>query len=434
MTKPRSKAEIKFPFIFEKNGRTGRIKKWSGKFGTYFMFAGQKRRSSMATFEAAYEYLDREFSKLDADPGNSETLHSLRHKDRKTYAEFERRLMEEGNGATLGEAVQYYLDNHLSVKFAALSVSKCIEAFLKAEKSNNNSVLHNDTLTRHLGHFEREFGARRIHELATLEISGWLANAKSPDGKPWSPKTRRNVRGSLVSMSLYAKKVLKAFPAGVTETEFQLVKTPKLDVAEEVEIYTPDQFKKLLLAAIEHDTDLIPALVLGGFEGLRPDEFHGENVRNDDEAADAAEMQKKTRDPLKWENIHWSDKRVDVIGKVRSKARRHVPLHPVAKAWLEPFKNLTGAIWKFKKSYTHKMRSLCEKAEVPRLDNALRHSYGSYRIRILEGNLPALAQEMGNSPAQIIKSYKADVPDALAKQWFSLMPPADYAISIRKAL
>ena len=49
MVNPRSKTggTVRFPYTFEKHGRTGRIKKWSdGKFGTYFVFAGTKRRNS----------------------------------------------------------------------------------------------------------------------------------------------------------------------------------------------------------------------------------------------------------------------------------------------------------------------------------------------------------------------------------------------------
>ena len=59
--------------------------------------------------------------------------------------------------------------------------------------------------------------------------------------------------------------------------------------------------------------------------------------------------------------------------------------------------------------------------------NGLRHSYASYRIRHLKGNLPELAQKMGNSPREIINSYKRNVTDAEADEWFNIMPPKDYA-------
>lgn len=47
----------------------------------------------------------------------------------------------------------------------------------------------------------------------------------------------------------------------------------------------------LLFTALDADPTLIAALILGGFQGLRPDKFHGENVKD-------------RRSPLKWESLH----------------------------------------------------------------------------------------------------------------------------------
>ena len=125
---------------------------------------------------------------------------------------------------------------------------------------------------------------------------------------------------------------------------------PQRDTKEEVGIYTPDQMRMLLLTTLDTDVTLIPALVFGGFQGLRPDEFHGKNV-------------KERRAPLKWESVHCADKRLDVMGKVRSKARRHLSLHPVTELWLRPFKGANGNIWKLGGSYTYKMRNLLHAAK-----------------------------------------------------------------------
>src|SRR4028119_2120644 len=98
MAKPRTKngGGIIFPYLFEKNGRTGRIKKWgNGTFGTYFRFAGQARRNSFATFETAYQFLEREFTKLDSDRANTLTLNPL-NSDVRNYSELEQLLRAEG--------------------------------------------------------------------------------------------------------------------------------------------------------------------------------------------------------------------------------------------------------------------------------------------------------------------------------------------------
>ncbi len=422
MVNPRSKTGngIHLPYKFEKNGRTGRIKKWGdGKFGTYFVFGATKIRNSFRSFEAAWEYLDREFSRLDTDRANSIALNPINH-DVKTYSELEQILRERGSGATLREAVQFYLNHFEHKKFAPKKVNECIEAFEAEEKGRNHSALHYRTLARHLGHFSRTFGVREIHKVTAKEISDWLKEFRQEDGGLWAVKTRISVRGTLVSLFIYARDMMKALP-NQERTEAQLVKNPQRDTKEEVGIYTPDQMRMLLLTALDTDVALIPALIFGGFQGLRPDEFHGENVS-------------ERRSPLKWESVHWDDKKLDVMGKVRSKARRHPPLLPVSEKWLQPFKGATGRIWKLRGSYTYKMRNLLHAAGVAGVHDGLRHSYASYRCRELGNDLPKLAEEMGNSPSEIIKSYKAHVTDAEAEAWFAIATPNGYNKCIKAVI
>jgi hypothetical protein len=112
--------------------------------------------------------------------------------------------------------------------------------------------------------------------------------------------------------------------------------------------------------------------------------------------------------------------------KIRSKANRNISLQPVTKAWLRPFALCQGEIWKYKEAYTNKLIRLRERAGVKSIYDGLRHSYASYRIRHLKGNLPQLPEEMGNSPREIINSYKRNVTDAEANAWFNVMPPGNY--------
>jgi hypothetical protein len=222
-----------------------------------------------------------------------------------------------------------------------------------------------------------------------------------------------------VSLSLFAQDIVKAIPdAG--KTEFQKVRNPKAEEKAEVGIYSPDELDRLLVAAIETDVDLIPGLVVGNFQGLRPYEFHAEGLK---------------RPALKWEALNWNDNLLHVAGqKIRSKATRDIPLHMAARLWLAPFRKLTGPMWTHKKAYEDKMASLRKKANVASIHDGFRHSYASYRVRQLKGNLAQLAEEMGNSPKEITDSYKRNVTDAEAKAWFGIVPPKGYAEQIRAAL
>jgi hypothetical protein len=140
-----------------------------------------------------------------------------------------------------------------------------------------------------------------------LDISNWLAaQTDERNGRLWSGKTRINNLGSLVSLSLFARDALNAIP-DVGKTEFQKVRRPKLDLRGEVEIYTPEQMEKHLTTALESDIDLIPGLVLGGFQGLRPAEFHAEGAK---------------RPPLRWDALIWDDGILHITGqKIRSSIR-----------------------------------------------------------------------------------------------------------------
>lgn len=420
MAKPRSLRQARFPFTFEKNGRTGRIKFWksSGNFGTYFRFGGMPRRNSFKSFDAAHAFLDREFTRLDTNAADSLSLHPIRH-DVKTYHELEQILRDDGGGATLREAVDFFIAHHKHRRFAPRTVSRCIELFLETEGRRNLSSAQLEILAKHLKRFARTFGSRLVHEISAEEIGKWLDTQTGDDGRLWSAKTRRNVRGSLVTMSLHAQSILRAIPEP-GKTEFQKVKIPRKDQKGLVEIYTPDEFAKLLEQALVHDIDLIPGLVAGGLQGLRPHEFHAE-------AAD--------RPPLKWEAFNWNDKLVHVIGqKVRSKQTRDFVFHRAAQAWLQPFRGLEGEIWRHKKAWDDKTLSLWKRAGIEKIYDGLRRSYASYRIRHLKGDLNTLAEEMGNSPTEIINSYKRNVSDTQADAWFSLLPPPGYAVKIKAAL
>jgi hypothetical protein len=65
MAKSRSSSSVTFPYDFHENGRVGRIFKWAAKFATRFKFRGKPYRNSFKSFDAAVDYLKREFGKLD---------------------------------------------------------------------------------------------------------------------------------------------------------------------------------------------------------------------------------------------------------------------------------------------------------------------------------------------------------------------------------
>ena len=94
--------------------------------------------------------------------------------------------------------------------------------------------------------------------------------------------------------------------------------------------------------------------------------------------------------------------------------------------WLRPFAKESGAICPAKspsrtnhgeKTVWELIRETCG---IERRDNALRHSYASYRSAIVGYNLTA--EEIGNDPSVTKKHYRDIVAEEEAEEWFHLTP------------
>jgi integrase len=409
-----------FPYEFSKNGRQGKIYKLgNGTFKTHFIFAHKTYQNTFSTFENAKEHLNAEFDKLDTQPSDAQSQFPLK-RDRRFYWELEQRLQQEAEGASLHLAVDFFLTFHKKKSFKPLPVSECVDKLLASATANGTSNLQIRTLKRHYNHFKATFGSRKIHTIEAQEIAKWLENATfKGTGTKWSTKTKKNTRGSLVSLGTFATNVLKALPQSGEPTEFEKVPTPKVRFTTEVDIYTPEEMQKLLRAAVEHDIEFLPILILCGLLGLRPSEAHGEDV---------------DRPKLTWDAVDWDRKELHVLNqKVRSKRPRTVPIQKEVFQWLLPFKGLKGPIWKWKTAHDGRFSVLRGHAGVRAIQDGLRHSYCSYRVKQL-GDLVPVSVEMGNSPEEITRSYKRGVKDDQAKAWFSIKPPSGYNRLIRSKL
>ena len=341
----------KFPHTFRRAGRTAQIKKWKGGiFATYFIHAGNEYRNTFKTLERAMLYLDRELKGLDHDTANSTALAPL-NGSVQSYRELEQLLRDKADGATLREAVQYFLTHNPKRKFKPMTVAECTTKHLADQKNINNSPAQIETLQKHLKRFSATFGKRHIHDIESQEVGDWLHSCKGiKTGEKWAPKTKNNVLGSVVSLALFSRDNLHAIPDTGGKLEFQKVKRSKLDSTKDVEIYSPEEMQTLLEGAFTYDIDLIPIIVLGGFLGLRPSEAHGEGVN---------------RDKLKWETFLWNDMTLPLKGqKVRGYPTRTIPISSNAGSWLEPFKKVKGVVWRHKEAHSKKLISLRNKTGI----------------------------------------------------------------------
>jgi integrase len=169
----------------------------------------------------------------------------------------------------------------------------------------------------------------------------------------------------------------------------------------DIEIYAPKEFADLLTYA---KGPLQVLIAVAGLGGLRTQEL----LR------------------LEWADL-WRRPGFIEVGKAKAKTRqrRLVPICTALTAWLDPWRQFNeGLIWTGHEVTFHEhFRELAVTAKVERRDNALRHSYISYRLAEIHDE-HKVAEEAGTSPTMIHSHYREIVSPDEARQWFNVMPPA----------
>jgi hypothetical protein len=87
--------------------------------------------------------------------------------------------------------------------------------------------------------------------------------------------------------------------------------------------------------------------------------------------------------------------------------------------WLSPYRNRTGPI--FDRDFRKPLARVCKAARVTYKRNALRHSFGAYRMEMVK-NAGQVALEMGNSAAIVMTHYFDIVEARAAKEYWSIRP------------
>jgi integrase len=214
----------------------------------------------------------------------------------------------------------------------------------------------------------------------------------------WSGRTRNNYLTFFVLLFNFAKG--KYLPAGEPTSAEKLerdVVTPS-----EVEIWTPEEAKKILDAA---DPDELPFFAISMFAGIRTREIT----------------------LLDWSQVRPSDDpdeshiEIKAVGSKKQAGRRIVPILPALAAYLKAIKPpKTGRIVP-NVNMTPRQFRIAAAAGLKWKHNASRHSFGSYRMAEIK-NAYHVAEEMGNTPAMVKKHYFQAVTKAEAARFWAIRP------------
>jgi len=292
--------------------------------------------------------------------------------------------------ATLTQAVEFFIRNMPRAK-SAKSIEELKGEFLKSRKAMNcrpRTIVQYESYLRVIC---TDFGKLDVTKILRQDIEDWLEESE------WSPRTRKNYIVTLTTILNFA--VAKGYRA---DNPAASIDRPILD-DRPVGILTVEQARGLLRVAQEFDPEMIQALAIGLFAGLRRSELFA----------------------LDWSEIDHEHRTIEVKGiKAKTRQRRRVSVADNLIAWLNPHRKTSGAISPERNIdvFSQRLHELAVKAEITGWPhNAMRHSFGSYFLgRTKDENLTA--SEMGNSPEVIIKHYRALVRDADVARYWAVVP------------
>ncbi|MBE2180302.1 MAG: hypothetical protein IAE97_07505 [Chthoniobacterales bacterium] len=280
-----------------------------------------------------------------------------------------------GESKTVAEAIAALYADRLD---AGLSRRHCLE--LKAKLAR---------LLR--GHEKKSLSALTAEELR-ITVDGKDAKGKAPSQ---SQRVKRLRYFSVLAE--FSKK-----QGWLTRNPAEAITRPRV-VRGRPEILTVPQCRALLLAAKKQRPDLLPALALKLFAGLRNDEMA----------------------LAKWEDLKADTLRVQ---RTKTGRPRSVSVEPALLRWLPSKRPKTGPIFAARPAFKARVWAWLEElaklenlagAKIPQ--NALRHSYGTYLHQKLK-DTARTAFEMGNSPAVVAASYADAVSDRDAAAFWALAP------------
>ncbi|MBL9137555.1 MAG: tyrosine-type recombinase/integrase [Verrucomicrobiales bacterium] len=296
-----------------------------------------------------------------------------------------------GQGDLLEVAAKDYARRHPATREHRPTKS-VRDALIASRKGLGASPRYLDDLESRLDRFCETFGAVPIATIGTSDVQRWL------DGLGLSPQSIVNYRRVLVTLFEYAE---ARGSIGRGDNPALQCETPKVRRGE-VEIFTPDELRRLLEASAPA---FRPCLAIGALAGLR-----------------SAEIER-----LDWDSIDLERRYIKVAaGKAKTRSRRLVPVCASLADWLGQHKDRKGPLWDGGHDTFYAAQKSTVKAareaghgEIRWKANGLRHSYASYRLAATS-DAAKVAHEMGNSPAIVHAHYAELVTPAEAEEWFNV--------------
>jgi len=287
-------------------------------------------------------------------------------------------------GLTIADAIRFTLA-HYRRQNSSVAIAEAVEQMIATKRGAGASDGYCRVLRLNLGKVASHFDGQKLTEISTANIESFLA------GLAVTGSTRNTFRRDIRTLWSFAEKQgwAKAEVAKNTERAKVIDAPPG--------ILTPEQAAALLTES--KDNDLLAFHAIGLFAGLR-----------------VAEIKK-----LDWRDVDLAGEFINVAAAVsKTRSRRLVPIQGNLKAWLAPIAKKSGPVVERELRTRHEgARKRAGIVSWP--DNAMRHSFVSYRLAST-GNAAQTALESGHDQAVLFAHYREIVKPKAAAQFFALAP------------
>jgi len=297
-----------------------------------------------------------------------------------------------GRGSIV-EAAKIYVATQAARDIRPKRVSEVVDEFLLSIENAKLSHRYYDDCSSRLGQIKKAFGKTNIGNVTTADFETYF------EGRKLAPRSFNNLRNVTVTLFAFARR-RGYLPKGIATAIEEVPK--RKDRGGEIGIYTPAQFRTLLENI---RPEFVPYIAIGGLAGLR-----------------SAEISR-----LDWREIDFDQKHILVTAaKAKTASRRIVPMCESLVEILRPYRKPSGLLYSNvnPQAFDHalarawgEMRDGEGNLLVERVPNGLRHSFGSYRLALVE-DAAKVALEMGNSPRMLFQNYRQLATKGEAEKWF----------------
>ena len=291
------------------------------------------------------------------------------------------------DGVPLIDAVSFYSRHH-GKGIKRKSVTLAVDEMIERKTTKGVSKLYLDDLRYRLGVFKEAFHCD-VSAITPDDAAVFF------DGLKLSPRSHNNFLCALRTFFRFAQKHdwLSKEVDLLSRVEKRNGKpTP-------VEIFTPFELSALLKHA---SPQVAPCIALSAFAGLRAEEI----MR------------------LDWQDVERRPGFIEVAAhKAKTATRRIVPISDNLSRWLAIApRSSSERVWPHSKAYFFEaLRTAADNARIKWKQNALRHSFISYRLAEIQ-DVNHIALEAGNSPQMIFRHYRELATPQQAKTWFAIVP------------